>query len=221
MQTKYTTLQKVKERLAILSITAPSDPEIEDIISIVSKNIDNYIGYKLATDFATVKDILADGTGTEHLILNQPVYAFLRLDYINTSDSASEVKNVARYPLNASYVTYLNKRIGTFTAGYANHKLIDAKLGLFSVDWSTPANHTLEIAIINATTSLCVAMINAGGAILATSSNDTEKSGKITGETIGSYAITYASSEENFKSKMSEVATVSDVLNQYKQINIV
>lgn len=221
MQTKYTTLQKVKDRLTSLSLSAPSDPEIEDIISIISKNVDNYIGYKLATDFATTKDLIIDGSGTGYLMLNQPVYAYLRAEHLDMSDNATEIINIAKYPLNSSFATYLAMKAGKFISGVANYRLKDAKLGLFSIDWANSTNHTLELTITNACTSLCVAMINAGNNILSTSSNNTEKSGKITGETIGSYSISYATNEENFKNKISEVATVSDVLNPYKSINII
>lgn len=219
MQTKYTTEAKVRAKLGTTTLTAD---EINEVITAVSANINTYIGYKLATDFnTTAKDYYFDGTGTENVVLNQPVYSFLRVDYVPADSSSTELKNVVPYPLNSSYTAYLATRTGKFTAGNANHRLKDAKLGFFSVDWATPANHTLDTQVESACISLCLAMIKAGALIQASSSQEEEKSGKITGETIGSYSISYANNLSEFNSTISQVPTVSNVLNKYKSVNLV
>lgn len=102
-----------------------------------------------------------------------------------------------------------------------NYKIKDAKLGLFTIDFTTSPNHTIPNEVEFTVISLVRAMIDAGAKILATSSGEGEKSGKITQEQIGSYSATYAQDPVNMANMISSVPNASDILNQYKAINIV
>jgi hypothetical protein len=217
MQSKYTTKEKVLARVT----TTLTDPEIENIISLVSGYIDTFLGYKLATDYGdTASNFLLDGSGTEYLMLSQPVYAYTSVDYVALDDSVTPVSYVASYPLNATYTAYLAMKIGTFRAGMGNYRLTGAKLGRFSVDWTDENNHTLDNAVTEVCTSICVAMINAGGFVIATSGGEIEKSGKVTAETIGSYSVQYQNNPATQRQLISSVPTATDILDKYKIISI-
>lgn len=106
MQTKYTTIAKVKDGYT----TTLTDPEIENIISIVSANIDKYLGFKLATAYATVKDLFLDGSGTEFLILPQPVCSYSGLKFVDLAGNESDVSYVSSKPLNEAYTLFLRQK---------------------------------------------------------------------------------------------------------------
>lgn len=217
MQTKYTNVDRVRAKVT----TDLTDEEVGAIINLVSGYMDSFVGFKLATGYGDAPvDFLLDGSGTEHLMLPQPVCAYTRLDRVALDNSTTEELYTQSYPLNAPYTLWIDKKIGRFCAGSANYKLVGAKLGYFLTDFTTEENMTLPDEVISSATSLAVALINAGGVVSASGSNDTEHSGKITGETIGSYQVTYADHETDFGTVLNSVPTVTDILTQYKSLNI-
>lgn len=217
MQTKYTTLDKVKAKVT----TTLSDEEIDKVIALVSGYIDTFLGYKLATGFSdTPVDIDLDGSGTEYLMLSQPVYAYTSVQYVSLDDSATDLSYIKSYPLSEPYTVYLGNRVGIFKAGMANYRLKEAKLGRFSVDWNTQENHTLGDDIEGVATSIAVQMITLGGNILASSGGETEKSGKVIAETIGSYSVQYQNNPSAQRSLISSVPTATDILDKYKIIQV-
>lgn len=216
--TNYTTRAKVSAAL----ITPPADAVIDAVIALVSGYIDTYLGCKLASNYSdTPADFFVDGSGTQHIILDQPLNGFTSVQFIGISGSASDVPYTCSYPLNKPYTTYLGLKTGKFSAGMGNFVFKNARIGYFKVDFVTPANHNLPESITAVATSLAVAMINSGAVVLATSSNELEKSGKITSETIGSYSVSYANNLENASKQISAVPTATDLLAPYKCPNIV
>lgn len=217
MQTKYTTLEKVKAKVT----TTLDDAVIESIIGLVSGYIDTFLGYKLATGFSdSAVDMYLDGSGTEYLMLSQPVCGYDSVQYVSLDDSATDLSYIKSYPLNEPYTTYLGNRVGVFKAGMANYRLKNAKLGRFLVDWVDSGNHTLGEDIEGVATSIAVQMITLGGNILASSGGETEKSGKVIAETIGSYSVQYQNNPTAQRALISSVPTATDILDKYKIIQV-
>lgn len=212
MQTKYTTIAKIKAKLS----TSLSDNDIDEVIRMVSKNMDTYVGFRLGSDYASSSDFYVNGSGTEFLILSQPLYSYTDLVSIDLQGNTTPETYFIAEPLNLAYKDRFTKRVGKFIAGKGNYKVTGAKQGVGLVDWTTSPNHSLPEEITLVATTLAIAMITAGASLALANS---DKSGPVSGETIGSYSINYAVSSENFTKTISSVPSVSDILNKYKEIN--
>lgn len=217
MQTKYTTNTKIKAGFT----TSLSDGEIDNLISIVSGHIDTYLGFKLACDYATTKDFLVDGSGTEFLVLDQPICAYTGLKSVSIQGSEADVQYVSSKPLNKAYTLFFEAKTGRFTEGVANYKIVGAKEGLFTIDFVTALNHTLPYDVEQCVIEMVRFMIDGGAKILTTSSAENEKSGKITQESMGSYSASYANDSVNFKQSITSIPNASGILGRYKDVEII
>lgn len=210
---KYTTLAKVKASNPDTTLT---DPQIEEMIDFVSGYMDKYVGYSLARDYSDpAQDVFLDGSGTQYLILPNALNGSLSVSKVSLDGSTSEVQYIANYPLNAPYTEYLGSRVGIFTAGMANYKVTGGKLGRYTIDFATPANHTLPADLTQVATTLASEIVKAGSVQASIQS-----SGIVTSEDTGSYSVSYASPEA-LSSILSATPTATSVLNSYKTANIV
>lgn len=191
----YTTATKVN---ALVTTTLPVDDYIEE----VSRFIDNEIGYKLGFIFGSAtKDLYFDGSGTNDTFLGLSIlkdHGDIEMDGI--------IIEPVEYPLNEEYTNWLKYK---FTGGNGNLKINDAKVGRYVIDWATPANHTLPADITRACTALVVSLIKKDEA-------KKQNSGIVASETIGSYAISFDTTDKPESSIMQAL----NIINNYKAINI-
>lgn len=206
----YTTYAKV---IAYDSTITLTQPEIESIIKSVTSYLDTFCNQKLASLYsATPSDFYFDGSGTENIVFENALNGSLTLE--NSLDGTSFVSetNVLFYPLNSSFKTYMRKTYGRFSEGNGNYKVKGGILGMFTYDWTTPANHTLPDDITLVATKMVAETIKAGGIALG----DNTKSGKISSETIGSYSVSYAQDTSNLSTSLNSVLNATNVMNNYK-----
>lgn len=191
----YTTATKVN---ALVTTTLPIDDYIEE----VSRFIDKEIGYKLGFTFGSpTKNLFFDGSGTNDTFLGLSIlkdHGDIEMDGI--------VIEPTEYPLNEDYTNWLKYK---FTGGNGNIKINGAKVGRYVIDWTTPTNHTLPADITRACTALVVSLIKKDEA-------KKQNSGIVSSETIGSYSISFDTSEKPEASVMSAL----NIISNYKAINI-
>lgn len=199
------------------------DERDEDIIlaaiRLVSGYIDTFLGFKLARELgAPLVDWREDGSGTEYLMLSQPVNGFTVAQLEALDDSLTDELYVRSYPLNALYTTYLAKRMGKFMAGMGNYVLPDVRMGMFVVDWDETTGegnapqHTLPEDIRKLALAMAIATLKNGGVM----TDDAETAGSIASETTSSYSISYAQDKNKAEKAISSVPTGTGILAKYK-----
>ena len=212
MQTSYTT----KEAVTAAYTTTATDDQINAAIKAVSSHIDTFVGYRLASDIADgTRNIIFDGSGTRYVMLLNDIHGFTALKLIADDGSEQDVTNVVSYPLGASYTSYFGIRAGVFTRGMANYNVPGVRTGRYTTDWTAPGTaHTLPDDIAAAATSLAISLLRSGGTV----STAIAKSGNVSGETIGSYSVTYSVSA--VQTAIAAVPSATTILEAYKRVVI-
>ncbi len=208
----YTTLTKVK-----LGITTTlTDEQITSIINFVSRYMDYYVGYKLASlSRDNTKDYYLDGSGTQYLFFPYPLNGSWELEDTESGLTLVSGENYVRYPLNAPHTTYVGMKYGTFGRGMAQYRVIGAKLGRFVYDDTGLAN-TFPEELVMLATQISQNLVKKGGEIDV--SGFSQKSGNIQSETTGSYSVSFTNSKQNsslFEKSLNDVPTGASILSQY------
>lgn len=210
---KYTTLEKVKN---IVPDTTLTDDQINEYIEFVSGYMDTFVGYALARDYSDApQDMVVDGSGTNTLILNQPINALGSVETIFGVSSVLPADYIVSYPLNEPYTTHIGIRIGKFQAGMGNYVLKDVRKGRYTIDFVTSSNHTLPADLVQVATNLSAEIVKNNA--IQSSAN----TGVVASETTGSYSVSYvAPTKELVESILSSTPNVQTILKSYKQISI-
>lgn len=179
--------------------------ELKQYIKAVSAFMDKEAGYKIAHDIdATGVDVFFDGSCERHLDFGDTWITSFAKVYENDIEITDDV---VAYPLNESYINYLQKKGSNFAEGYGNIKLTEAKIGAFTLDWRGDG-HTLPYDLELACKTLVVS-------ILKYKENGGErKAGNITQEKTSQYTISYGGvTGENSSDVVEAMRTIHNYKN--------